>query len=141
MMVRLLLRLAVFLGAAALGLFVATLVITDLSVDWTAFVLVVAVFAVLQSLLTPLLVRIADRKAPPLVGAAGLISTLLALLVTSLLLDGLRISGGPGTWLLVALVVWLVTMVAALILPMIITRKDKVSEHSAPVKKRARKDG
>jgi len=37
---------------------------------------------------------------------------------------GLQINGGPGTWILVSVVVWLATMLATLMLPaLIIDRK------------------
>ncbi|NLI18047.1 MAG: hypothetical protein GX427_04445 [Actinomycetales bacterium] len=124
-MIRTLLRLAVFLGSAAIGLLVAMLLVDEMTVSWTSFLWVVIIFAVLQSVLAPFIAKVATNKAPALTGAAGLASTLIALMVTAWI-SGLSISGGPGTWLIVAVIVWLATMIATLLLPaLIIDRKIK----------------
>lgn len=129
-MIRILLRLAVFLASAALGLLVAMLLVDEMTISWTSFVWVVIIFAVLQSVLAPFIAKVATNQAPALTGAAGLASTLIALVVTSLL-SGLEIDGGPGTWLLVAVVVWLATMVATLFLPwLIIDRKVRKARNA-----------
>lgn len=69
-----------------------------------------------------LVTSLARRNASAIVGAAGLISTVAALLLTSWLVEGLRIAGGVGSWIYASVVVWLVTMVAALLLPMLFRR-------------------
>lgn len=122
-MIRVLLRAVVFLGSAALGLLVASLVVPEMSIDGWSFVVVVVVFAVLQSVLAPFILKIAMRSASALVGAAGLISTVASLLITSAVLDGLRISGGVGTWVYASVVVWLVTMLGALVLPLLVLKR------------------
>lgn len=124
-MTRALVRAAIFLGSAALGLWIASIVVPDMSVGWRSFIVVVVVFALLQLALTPMVTALAERNASAIVGAAGLISTVVALLVTSWLLDGLTIDGGVGSWVYAAVVVWLVTMVAALLLPMLFRRGDR----------------
>lgn len=120
-MIRILLRAAVFLGSAALGLIVAALLIPAVSLSPSGFILAVGVFAVVQSALTPLTGRIASRWAPVLVGGVGIISTLLALAVASLVPGGVQIST-PAGWLLAALVVWLVTGLASLALSFLLLR-------------------
>jgi hypothetical protein len=120
-MIRLAIRAAVFLASAAIGLLVAMAVVDDMTINWSSFVIVVVVFALLQSILTPFITQAAQRNAPALVGGVGLISTLISLLLTALISDGLEIDGA-GAWLLAALIVWLVTMVATLLLPIILVK-------------------
>lgn len=116
-MVRFLVRVVVFVLSAALGLLVASVLIDDVSVTWRGYVLTVIVFAILQSVLTPFIGKMADRYAPAFVGGVGLVSTFVALLVTSLLRDALTIRGGVTTWVVATLVVWLVTALATVVLP------------------------
>jgi len=56
------------------------------------------------------------------IGAVALIATLVSLIVTDLLTDGLSISG-VTTWILAALIVWLAALVAALLLPFLGLKK------------------
>lgn len=109
-------RLIVFLGSAAIGLFVAQLVIGGVSVNWLPFLVVVVIFAILQAALAAVIAPFARDKAPALVGLVGLVSTFLALLISNLLLDGLDITGGALTWLWASLLVWVVTLLATLLL-------------------------
>lgn len=120
-MSRLLLRTLIFLGSAAAGLLVAAATIDGFDVTPAGFVAAVVVFAVTQSLLAPLAVRASRRYAPAFLGGAGLVSTYLALLLAVLLTDGVTISGF-STWLLATVVVWLVTALASLLLPLVLPR-------------------
>ena len=74
----------------------------------------------------------AERSAPALVGGVGLITTLIALIITTLISDGLSISG-LGTWIGASLIVWIVTMLATLLLPVILVKTgvDKRREKQA----------
>ncbi|MEG3616410.1 hypothetical protein [Isoptericola haloaureus] len=129
-MIRLLARTAVFLLAAAIGV-----VLTDVLFDafgWETFdvvwgdplgfVLAVVIFALAQAVLSPFFAQLARRNAPTLVGAVGLITTYVALLVASLASDGLTISGWQG-WVIGPIVVWLVTMLATFLLPAFILKQ------------------
>ena len=120
-MIRFLVRAAIFLASAAIGLLVAKLVLDDMTIDAASFVAVVVIFAVLQSVLSPFIAKVTARNAPALLGATGLISTFLALLVADLVSDGMSITGA-STWLLATLIVWLVTMLATLLLPIILVK-------------------
>ena len=121
-MIRLLIRTAIFVGSAALGLWVASLVLTGFVLSWEGFLLTVLIFAVLQSVLSPFIAKLAAKNAPALMGGIGLLSTFVALLVSSLISNGLTIDG-VQTWALATLIVWLVTALATLILPMIFLRE------------------
>ena len=119
-MVRFLLSVVVFLASAAIGLLVAQLLVDEMSIDLSSFLIVVAIFAVLQSVLAPFMARVAARNAPVLLGGVGLITTIVSLLITSWVSDGFSITGGIGPWLFASLTVWLVTMIATLLLPFLL---------------------
>ena len=129
--IRFLLSAAVFLGSAAIGLLVADLVLDDMSVDGTSFVIVVVVFAALQAVLQPFIAKMARQYAPPLLGGIGLVTTFVALVITALVSDGLQISG-VDTWIFASLIVWIATMIATLLLPLLVFRKVRQERHSSP---------
>jgi uncharacterized membrane protein YvlD (DUF360 family) len=120
-MIRFLVRAAIFVVSTAIGLFVAQLLLSDMSIDFTAFLIVVVIVAVLQAVVAPFVTKTTERNAPALLGAAGLISTFIALLVANVVVDGLSIKG-LGTWILATLIVWLVTMIAAFVLPFLLVK-------------------
>jgi hypothetical protein len=120
-MIRFLIRAAIFLMSAAIGLLVAKVTLDGMTIDVSAFIGVVVIFAVLQSVLAPFIAKVTNRNAPALLGATGLISTFLALLVAEVVSDGFTITG-IDTWFLATLIVWLVTMVATLLLPIILVK-------------------
>jgi len=106
-MVIFLLRVLIHFATSALGLLAATWLLPDFRMQWQGFVLAVVVFAVTQSVLTPFSARMANRYAQAALGGIGLLSTWVALFLTSLLPGGLSITGWR-TWALAALVVgWL----------------------------------
>ncbi|MBO3100898.1 phage holin family protein [Cellulomonas fengjieae] len=120
-MVVFLIRALIFLASAALGLWIASLVVDGFTVRASGFVVAVVVFAVLQSVLTPWFLVMSRKYANALTGAVGLVSTVVALFVASLISDGLTIDGATA-WVLGSLTVWIVTMLATLILPLIFLR-------------------
>lgn len=107
-MVRLLIRLGIFLGAAVVGLLLAALLVPAFHLHWTGFVVAIVVFAVVQAGIEWLVRRLFHRTAPTVAGVAGLLSTFLALLVASLVSDGLSFEG-VGAWIIAAVVVWVAT--------------------------------
>ncbi|WP_418275315.1 hypothetical protein ACNHYB_10635 [Isoptericola jiangsuensis] len=129
-MIRLLARTAIFLLAAAIGIVLTELLFgafdwQTFDVHWSnplGFVLAVVIFALAQAILSPFLSQVARRNAPTLLGAVGLISTYVALLIANLVAsDGLEISGWQG-WVLGPIIVWLVTMLATFLLPAVMLK-------------------
>jgi hypothetical protein len=118
----LLLRSIVFLGSSAIGLLIAAWLIDGVSVGVTGFIVAVVVFSVAQALLAPFIAKMAKRYASAFLGGIGLVSTLVALLLASLFSNGLRISG-LGAWIGATVVVWLVSALATLLLPMLLIKK------------------
>ena len=134
---RILVRALVFLGSAALGLLVAALILDDVEVSASGFIITAVIFAVVQSLITPLLEKVARDKARALLGGVGVIAALVALLVASLVGDALTITGGPLAWVLAALIVWVVTAIATMLLPAALVR---AGVESAGDKRRGARD-
>jgi Mycobacterial 4 TMS phage holin, superfamily IV len=118
----LLLRAAVFLGSSAIGLVIAAWLIKGVSLSVYGFVVAVVVFSVAQAILAPFIAKMAKRYASALLGGIGLVSTLVALLLASLFSNGLRISG-VGSWIGATVVVWLVSALATILLPMLLLKK------------------
>lgn len=125
-MIMFLLRALIFVLSAALGLIAADLILPGFSIDWRnwwGFVLCVVIFAVLQSVLSPWIATVARRNAPALLGGIGIISTLIALVVVVLVpAGGLRITDAV-TWILAPVIIWVVTAIATLLLPMIFIKR------------------
>lgn len=130
-MITLLFRALMYLVSAGLGLIVADLVLEGFQIEWDkwwGFVVCIVIFAILQSVLAPWVGRMADRYAPVLMGGIGIFSTLISLVIVVLLpIGGLRIVDLTG-WLLGSVIVWLITALGSVLLPLIFLRKkvDKV---------------
>ena len=84
--------------------------------------LAVVLFAVIQSILAPFIAKVTARNASALLGGVGLLSTFIALWLTTLFGDSLTIDGGFGTWLTATVIVWLATALATLLLPFILVK-------------------
>jgi uncharacterized membrane protein YvlD (DUF360 family) len=119
--IRLLIRLVVFLASAAIGILVAAGLLDGMTLHASGFVVVVVVYAVVQSIISPFLVKVAAKNATAFLGGIGLVSAFVALFVASLIGDGLSISGA-GTWIAAAVIVWLVTAIATLMLPWMLVK-------------------
>lgn len=108
-------RIGLALLGNALGLLLASVLIDDISVSGTAFVIAVLVFTVLTLLIEPLVNRVAQGNFEALASGSALITTALALLVTAAISDGLSIDG-VGAWLLATVIVWLATALIGIVL-------------------------
>ncbi len=75
----------------------------------------VVIFTVAQAILYPFFLKMASRYASAFLGGIGLVSTYAALLLASLLSNGLSIRG-IGSWIDATVVVWLVTAVATVLI-------------------------
>ena len=117
-MIRFLVRTGVMLLANAVGLLVAAVVLDDMEVDASAFIIAVVIFTVVLALMTPFLTAQLRRSgsSSAALGGVALIATLVSLIITDLISDGFTISGF-GTWVLAAVIVWAASLIAAFILP------------------------
>lgn len=128
-MVRFLISTAIFFVSAFLGLLVADLVLPDLTMDPTSYLVAAVIFALVQGILSPLIFKVVHKNASALSGGVGIISTLVALVITDLVVAGFDISG-LSTWILAALIVWLAGAAAAFVLPYLFLKRA-VGEHRA----------
>lgn len=126
-MIRFLIRIAVFLGSAAIGLLAAGLLVPGVSLSPWGFIAAVVIFTVAQAVLSPLFLKMASKYASAFLGGIGVVSTFVALLLASLLSNGLSITG-VGSWIAATVVVWVVTALATVVLPMLVLSDDKGAE-------------
>lgn len=126
-MITLLFRTFTYLVSAGIGLIVADLVLPGFQIQWDkwwGFVICIVIFAILQSILSPWIAKLADRYAPVLMGGIGIFSTLVALIIVVLLpIGGLRITDAAG-WLLGAVIVWLISALGTILLPLIFLKRE-----------------
>ena len=125
-MITFLIRAAIFLVSAFVGLVAADLILPGFSLhwnDWWGILLAVVIFAVLQSILAPWLLRVTRRHAEAFIGGVGLLSTFVALLIAVLIpAAGIGIDGAVA-WIVGTLIVWLVTALATWLLPPLFIKK------------------
>jgi putative membrane protein len=121
-MIRLLALMVLSLLANAVGLLAANWLLDGFSVDATSFVSVVVILSVVTTILSPLIIKITLTSASYLMGGIALVTTLLGLIITSLISDGLQITG-LSTWVLASLVIWVFSVAASVILPLFLFKK------------------
>lgn len=128
-MVRALISAILALAGNAIGLIVAAAVLDGMEISGAAFVLAVVIFTLVDIVIQPFLTQLAARNVAALRGATALAATLISLIVTSLVSDGLQIEG-LDTWFWATLIVWLASMLAGVLLPLIFL-KDRVEDRRA----------
>ncbi len=121
-MIRLLVSAVIYLVANAIALLITNAVLDDVTIDGGAFVLAVVIFTVVEVVIQPLITQIGVRHSRAILGSSALIATFVGLVVTTLVSDGLSISGAM-TWLLATVIVWAGALVAGLILPALFVKK------------------
>lgn len=126
-MIRLLARLVLNLLATAVGLLAAALLLDSFSINGASFVIAVVIFSLSTTILSPLVAKIALTSAPFLMGGIALVSTFIGLLITDLISDGISITG-LSTWFLATLIIWIFSIIANLVLPLVIF-KHVLSDH------------
>ncbi len=132
-MINFLIRAAIFVVSAAIGLIAADLILPGFHIDWSdwwGFVLAVVIFAVIQSVLTPWVFKMTRKHAPAMLGGIGIIATFVAILIVVLVPNaGLSISDAVA-WFLAPVIVWIVTALATWLLPPLFIKK-KISDRRA----------
>lgn len=127
-MIRLLARTAVNLIANAIGLWVASLILDDMSLTASGFIVAVLVFTGVELLVTPMIRQMALKQSSALLGSTALVAALVSLIVAAIVTDGLNITG-VGTWVLATVIVWAVSLVGVIVVPMFLF-KQVLSERS-----------
>ena len=121
-MVRFVVRTLIGLVANGIGLIVAASLLDGMELNGSGFVVAVVVFTIVYALAQPFLIMQLRARAPTMLGGVALVATLAALIVTDLVSDGLTISG-VGTWIAATGIVWLVSVLAAIVLPFLGLKK------------------
>lgn len=121
-MIRMLVRMVISLVGNAFGLIVAAVVLDDMTLDVTGFVVAVIIFSIAFMLLQPFLVVQVRRGFPAAVGGVALIATFISLVITVAVSDGIAISG-VVTWIAATFIVWLASLLAIFILPFLGLKK------------------
>ncbi len=121
-MIRFLVRLLVLVVANAVGLWVASLVLDDMSIDASSFIMAVLIFTAVLALMMPFMANMLRKGGSSALGGVALIATLVSLIITDLISDGFTINGFT-TWILAAVIVWIASLLAAFILPLLGLKK------------------
>ena len=104
-------RLATSLAGIAVGIIVSASLLDRFSIDAGALVAATALFWVVHLIVQFVALRVLIRQ--PSVALAGLLalgSTVVALIVVNIIVDGMSISGA-STYVLATLIIWLATVV------------------------------
>lgn len=109
----------IYLLCNGAGLLLATLFLTGFRISWSAFFFAVILMSVALAVIAPIARRVAERRAPQLMGGISLVAILLSLLVTSLIIPGVQIAG-IGTWIAGTVLVWIGSLVASFLLPSLV---------------------
>jgi hypothetical protein len=89
----------------------------------SGYIVAVVVFSLVHAILSVFIVKLPHEWASLLLGGTGLVLTIVALRLASVLTDGLTIRGG-ASWVAATVVVWLVTTVGAISLPELFAREE-----------------
>jgi len=125
-MIRMLINLGLTIAANALGLIVAALLLDDMRLGASGFIIAVLIFTGVLILVRPMLTKLALKHARALGGSSALLATLVALIVTNIFssADTFEIRGAV-TWVLATVIVWAATLLGGLLLPWLLLRKTK----------------
>ena len=129
-MLRFLASVALRLLANAAGVALAAWLLDGFSVTTAAFIGVVILFTLFEVILDPLMVKISLQYVPALRGGVALATTLVGLIVTTIVSDGLTIDGLTA-WVVGTLIVWLGAVVAALLLPLFVFKSVREQRQQA----------
>ena len=124
-MIRFLIRLSIYFSSAFIGIIAADVILGDkFEVSgWIAYLWVACVFVVVQAILSPLIGNMVEKNASAFSGGVGIVSSLVALFITNIASTSLSVSGGIGTWILAALIIWIFGAIAAFILPYVLIKR------------------
>jgi hypothetical protein len=121
-MIRSLISILAYLAANAVGLLIAVLILPGFTIDPLAFVVAVAIFSLVQTILGPLITKISVKSFPQLMGGIALVTIFIGLFITEILMSGMTI-GGISNWLAATLLVWLGSLIASILLPIYVFKQ------------------
>ena len=121
-MLRFLAQSALTLLGNALGLLIASILLPDFSISGFGFLVSVGFFTLAHILLSPFVFKMAVKYIPAFRGGIALITTLVSLILTILFTNGLQITS-IAAWFVALLVIWFVTVLSGILLPMFLFKK------------------
>jgi hypothetical protein len=121
-MIRFLISTAAYLVANAIGLLIAIVLLPGFAIDPLAFVIAVGIFSLVQTILGPLITKIAFQSFPQLMGGIALVTIFVGLFATDMIMPGMEI-GGISNWLAATLLVWLGSLIASILLPLYVFKQ------------------
>ena len=121
-MLRLLASTCLYVLGNAIGILVAAKLLSGFTIDLWSVIVVALVFTVIVVVMTPLLVKISIQHVPQMSGGVALVAILVGLFITKMFCGGLTITG-LTTWILAPLIIWLISLVAGLVLPLFLFKK------------------
>jgi hypothetical protein len=116
-LIRFLLSTVAYLIANAVGLLIAVLLLPGFVINPMSFIVAVAIFSLVQTILGPFITKLSFKSFPQLMGGIALVTIFVGLLVTEIIMDGMQI-GGIANWLAATLLVWLGSLIASILLPL-----------------------
>ena len=112
----------VALLANAIALIVIAWLLDGMTLEVQGLLIEVAIFTGVMVLIEALVRRFTPLQGGAFLGGAALLSTVIALVVTTLVTDGLQLSGA-STWFLAIVLMWGFPVVVRLILPHLIFKQ------------------
>ena len=106
----------------ALGLIIASLLLTGFQIHPLGFTVSVLFFTGVEILFGPFVLKMALRYLPARRGGIVLVTTFVGLLLTSIFTDSLSIRG-LSTWVMAPPIIWISVLLAGVLLPMVIFKK------------------
>src|SRR5262245_26390291 len=100
----------------AVALIIASIFVGGVGINVTGFLIALVIFTVCVAVLTPLFTRRLDRRTALAGAAVALLATLVSLIITDIVSNGLDITGG-GAWLWATVILWGSAVLATFLLP------------------------
>ena len=121
-MMKFLTSTAVYLGANAVGMLLAIILLPGFTITPTGFIVAVAIFSIIQSVGGPMVTKMSLKKLPQLMGGIALVVIFIGLFITQLLVPGMSM-GGIANWLAATLLVWIGSLTASILLPLYVFKE------------------
>ena len=121
-MLRFLAQTLLIIIGNAIGLVVASWLLSDFVINGFGFAMSIIFFTIAQLILAPFILKMAIKYLPAIRGGIALVTTFIVLVLTAIFTDGLVIAG-VVTWVIAPLIIWVCTVLAGIFLPMILFKK------------------
>lgn len=97
------------LAANAIALVLCRILLPGFDLTIPALIVAVVLFAIFSAIFSWIVFRLLRKQAASVVALSGLVSTFLALLLTTLFTPDFTIDG-VGTWIIATVVIWLISV-------------------------------